>query len=390
MPLKLGLLGEQIAQMATASAADDRRRSLERARQLMASVDAAELRAKLEERTVRLPWLVAVPGGSVAGTRAPAPCPQDFSVVAADGSFIAPDRHSPVRFYVINAGHVVLTYGQHPSAVLDSSPRLYFRDEDLYLDPRVRTVPVEGNRLSAKMCLTEVRALWEGSVLVRDVPFVAVRDGSLITWGLQSEDPSFVQQQFLGDFLGYLDGFLERGIPVVSYISYPGARDMINSLRVWLCSRQRVDCENCPSSEDSRFCRTLAGISDRELFGFLAEGERSDVFGSRSAILDRYGTHRIEFFYMNVGDEVVRIEAPLWVTSDPEMLDLVQALIYDQCLRSAIHPPYPPALQEAHEQAVISAADRRVIEVMVQRALADKGLVYLESAKAQSKRRRAV
>jgi hypothetical protein len=390
MPLKLGLLGEQIAQMARASVADDRRRSLERARQLLASVDAAELRARLEERTVRLPWLVAVPGDSVAHTRAPAACPQDFSVVAADGSFIAPDRHSPVRFYVINAGHVVLTYGDHPSAVLDSSPRLYFRDEDLYLDPRVRTVPVEGNRLSAKMCLSEVRALWEGSMLAPDFPFVAMRDGSLITWGLQSEDPSFVQQQFLGELLGHLDGFLERRIPLVSYISYPGARDVINSLRVWQCSRRRVDCENCPSSEDSRFCWALAGISDRKLFGFLAEGERSDVFGSKSAILDRYGTHRIEFFYMNVGGEVVRIEAPRWVTGDPEMSDLVQALIYDQCLRSAMHPPYPPALQEAHEQAVISATDRRVIDVMIQRALADKGQVYLESAKAQSKRRRAV
>ena len=114
------------------------------------------------------------------------------------------------------------------------------------------------------------------------------------------------------------------------------------------------------------------------------------MFGSRSAILDRYGAHRIEFFYMNVGGEVVRIEAPRWVSGDSEMLSLVQALIYDQCLRSAVHPPYPPALQEAHEQAVISAADRRVIDAMVQRALADKGLVYVESAKAHSRRRRAV
>jgi hypothetical protein len=390
MPLKLGLLGEQIAQMAGASAAEDRRQSLARAQELITSVDAADLRAKLEERTARLPWLVAVPGDSVARTWAPSACPSSFSVVAADGSFIAPDRHSPVRYYVINTGHVVLTYGEHPSAILDSSARLYFRDEDLFLDPRVRTVPVEGNRLSAKMCLAEVRALWEGSVLVQDVPFVAVRDGSLITWGLQSEDPSFVQQQFLGEFLGYLDRFLERGIPIISYISYPGARDMINSLRVWLCPGQRVDCENCAPSGDSRFCRTLAGLSDRELFGFLEEGERSDVFGSRSAILDRYGAHRVEFFYMNVGDEVVRIEAPRWVTSNGEMLDLVQDLIHDQCLRSAVHPPYPPALQEAHEEAVISTADRRVIEGMIQRALADKGLFYMGSAKAQSKRRRAV
>jgi hypothetical protein len=390
MPLKLDVLGQQIEQMTRAAVAEDRNGALERARQLMESVDPVELRAKLDERTVRLPWLVADVGDSLASAYAPAPCPANHSVVASDGSSVAQDRHTPVRFYVINTGYAILTYGERPSATLDSSPNLYFRDEDLYLDPHVRSAPVEESRLSAKMCLAEVGALWEGCQHVPGGPFVALRDGSLITWGLQSEDPAFVQRQFLAEFLGHLDRFLERGIPVLSYISYPGARDVVNSLRVWLCPRETVDCEYCPTSGSTQFCRTLAGITDRELFGFLAEGQRSDVFGSKSAILDRYALHRIEFFYMNVGGEVVRMEAPRWVTGDGEMLGLAQASIFDQCLRSGMYPPYPPALQEAHEQAVIPAADRQAIEVMVERALAEKGFTYLGSAKASSKRRRAV
>jgi hypothetical protein len=390
MPLKLGLLGERIVEMVQASVAEDRGRWLEKARQLLHSVDAEQLRAKLEGRVVRLPWLVAVPGSSVGGAFEPKRCPSRFSVVAADGSNISPDRHSPFRFYVLNTGYAVLAYGEQPAAVLDSSPRLYFREEDLYLDPLMRSAPVEGARLSAKMCLAEMRTLLEATARVERGPLVALRDGSLITWGLQSEDPAFVQEQFLTEFLGYLSRFRALGVPVVSYISYPGARDVVNALRVWLCTREEVDCASCPTSGVGQFCRALREIRDRELFGFLEEGARSDVFDSKSAILDQYGPHRVQFFYMNVGGEVVRLEAPRWVTGDPEMLSLAHALVYDQCQRSAVHPPYPPALQEAHEQAIISGADRRLVQRLVERSLAEQGMVYSGSAKSGSKRRRGV
>jgi len=130
---------------------------------------------------------------------------------------------------------------------------------------------------------------------------------------------------------------------------------------------------------------------DRQLFeGLLQEGWRSDVFESTSAILEHYGSHRIQFFYLNVGGEIVRIEAPQWVMRDGRMLDLVHALIYDQCQRSPDYPPYPPALQEAHEQAVIATAERRLVEELVERALAEQGIVYARSAKDRSKRRRGV
>jgi hypothetical protein len=390
MPLKLDLLGERITEMVQASAAQDRGRWVERARQLLHSVDPEELRAKLEERVVRLPWLVAMPDGHVDGAFEAQACPSNFSVVAADGSYIAPDRHNPLRFYVLNTGYAVFSYGQHPSASLDSSAQLYFQEQDLYLDPLVRSAPVEGARLSAKMCLAELKALLEAAEQVDGRPLLALRDGSLITWGLQTEDPAFVQEQFLKEFLGYLDRFHALDIPLVSYISYPGARDVVNSLRVWLCTRHEVDCATCPSSSAQEFCTALREIRDRELFGFLRDGERSDVFGSKSAILDRYGPHRIQFLYMDVGGEVVRLEASQWVIGDPQTLNLAQALIYDQARRSATYPPYPPALQEAHEQALISVGDRRLVQLLLERSLAEQGIVYGGSAKSGSKGRRGV
>jgi hypothetical protein len=47
-------------------------------------------------------------------------------------------------------------------------------------------------------------------------------------------------------------------------------------------------------------------------------------------------------------------------------------------------------LQEAHEQAVIATAERRLVEELVERALAEQGIVYARSAKDRSKRRRGV
>ena len=72
------------------------------------------------------------------------------------------------------------------------------------------------------------------------------------------------------------------------------------------------------------------------------------------------------------------------------MLKFVQAAIYDQCQRGGGYPPSPPALREAHEQAVIGTAERRLVEELVEQALAERGIVYARSAKAYSKRRRGV
>lgn len=388
MPLRLESIAETIEQMVKLTPTDDRSPAVLKAQQLLRDVDPEKLIAKLQDRQTRVPWLVAVPIDTTDAVFAAPECPRDFTVVAADGSYIAPDRHGPLRFYVINTGYASLTYGASPSATLDCHANLCFRDEELYLDPPTGSFLIEGARLSVKMAIAEVQALWQAA-READHHVVALRDGSLILWGLQNEDAR-VQKELLGEFLECLDGFRKGGIPVVSYISHPGGGDVINSLRVWLCHQEAMDCSNCSASETTNPCRELVAILDRQLFGFLRAGERSDIFESTSAILNKYGAHHIRFFYLNVGGEVVRIEAPQWVTRDAGMLDLVHAVLCDQSHRSGIHPPYPPALQEAHEQAVISTTDRRLVERLVRRALARKGIVYTSSAKDRSKKRRPV
>jgi hypothetical protein len=390
LPLKLGPINKQVEDMARSFTAEERREQLEEARRLLRTADAEELKARIRNRRNPFPWLVAVPTGTCSGAFPASAPPDDFSVVAADGSSIPPDRHSPVRFYVINTGHAVLTYGRHPDANLDSEGRLCFEEEDLYISPGRKNIPVEGARLGMTMEVAELQVLLATSRSAIQ-PAVALRDGSLILWALQNEDEE-VQGKFLAQFKACLEEFQALQVPVVGYVSYTGSHDVANTLRVWLCQDDPSDCDACSLAEKDRtLCSFLSTTLDRQLFdGLLQDGERSDVFGSESAILSRYGDHRIQFFYMNVGGEIARLEAPQWVMRDTGILELVQAVVYDQCQRSGGYPPYPPALQEAHEQAVIGTAERRLVEELVEQALAKRGIVYARSAKAYSKRRRGV
>ena len=392
MPLKIERISQQLDRMAQtiANSAPAREGFLGQAQDCLRSVNADALRQKLKwHRTqqIRIPWLVAMPRGDLSrSVPAPSP-PADFCVVGSDASVIPPDRHSSVRYYVLNVGYAILCYGQKPDAVLEASSRLCFEDQDLYVFPQKWDAPIEGTLLGARM---EVESLRISQQAMQQIsrPTIALRDGPLILWTLQNESKE-VKQALLRDLFEAMDALRQMGVPLAGYISYTGSRDVANSLRVWLCQGRPDECERCESS-DYDLCQALATIHDRDLFIFLAQGERSELFGSSSQILEQYGRHRVDFFYMNVGGEIVRVEVPQWVGADADLLGLLHAAIYDQCRRSPAVPPYPPALQEAHEQAVITTTERRLVEGMVEQALGRHGQRVFRSAKDHSKRRRGV
>ena len=393
MPLELDRLYGQVEKMAVTLPEIVPARQLAEAQAFFREADLGLLREKLRQREqgrAKIPWLVAEPVNTLQKIYPVPPVPPDLSVAASDGSSIFPDRHSPVRYYVVNIGYAVLTYGSAPNAVLNAQEQFCFEQDELYFDPLDKRIPIEGSRLGIHMSVEELGGLLNATYGAPR-PVVALRDGSMILWNLQSEDTDF-QHHYLTRFMGVLDTFREWGIPVASYISYPGGQDVMNCLRLILCDRTSGGCTRCPQENESEtLCRFVGGIRDRQLFsGLLRAGERSDIFESQSAILNQYKDHRIQFFYLEVGGEIARIEAPQWVMSDPEMLDLVHSCVYDQCRRSSQYPPYPPVLIEAHEQAVISTADRRAVSELVERALAAQGIYYQRSAKDQSKRGRGV
>ncbi|CAA9572423.1 MAG: hypothetical protein AVDCRST_MAG88-2473 [uncultured Thermomicrobiales bacterium] len=358
-------------------------------RDAWAEVDAGEVVARLTDRRNRHSWMPALP---LAGfNRAwPAPAaPTNFSVLATDGSFILPDRHSPARFYLINIGRVHLHYGDRPDAELSSTAELRYREQELRVDGRI---PLNAALLGMRRAADELTALAAAAEGVPR-PAVALQDGTLILWSLTGQEPS-VRAWVLTDFLAALDALRERGIPVASYISYPGGKDVTDALRIAACDYPSrglpINCDACRDERETPACAIIPSVPDRHLFAHIAAlrpGERSDIYRSASKILDEYGEHAIHFFYLQTGVEIARVEVPAWVVAHRPHLDLVHALVYDQCQRGR---GYPSVLQEAHEQAVIGAEERRVVEQLVEEALARLGLVMLRSAKDASKRGRFV
>lgn len=196
--------------------------------------------------------------------------------------------------------------------------------------------------------------------------------------------PDDFKNEILAAFLRMMDKLKSLGVPVAGYISFPGSPDVINSLRVGLCPETVSYCDRCPYTHLPELpCAPIAGLTDRILFSrLLKPGERSSVFESSSKILDLYGDHRIYFFYLNIGEEIARVEVPKWVAEDGGLLDLVHTLIFDQAKKGN---GYPVSLIEAHEQAVVKAKDRDFFFDLVREALVQSDFKVTVSRKSLSK-----
>ncbi|MFC1955540.1 DNA double-strand break repair nuclease NurA [Chloroflexota bacterium] len=398
MSLDLTRVASQVGKMVAGlkDAGEERRKRLQCALDTLRNQagDTAELKKKIASS--KTTWLVADPLDRLDSHCAVPPTPADFSVMAVDGSHIDIDRHRATRCYLINTGSVILHYGGNPWANLFSLPCLYAEDEDLVIMPpgdKGREQMIEGNLLGIKRGIEECRQLSAlATESTPDSTNLALLDGSLLLWSLEAY-PEFVTEALLDrGFLSYLEEMRklnhDRRLAIASYISFPRSTDVVNALRVAICPHEPVDCDRYCSAQ-ARDCDTVAGVQDKQLFShLLADGERSDLFISQSSInMKRYGAHLVYFFYIRVGDEIARVEIPQWVAADENLLNLTHSLIYDQCRRGQ---GYPVALSEAHEQAVVTGADRENFWKLVESSLEEEKLPTHGSAKSFSKRTRWV
>ncbi len=340
-------------------------------------------------------WLVA---GIKTGldSRYPAPVPpSDYAVIATDGSHIEVDRHQPVRCFVLNISHVLLRYGRNPDAFLENYPRLYASEDELVIRPpdgQGREQLIEGALLGLQRSVAECRHLADIAASVSpDAPALAILDGTLILWGLEPF-PDFVtdillEEGLLREFNRIRSAANQKRLSFASFISGPRSNDVKNTLRIAVCPFAQVNCDrNC--SNGKRGCAGLESLDDRKLFGaLLSSGERSDIFVSRSQIVrERYREHEIHFFYLKVDDaEISRIEIPGWIAADERLVDLTHSLALDQCRKGN---GYPVALAEAHEQAVITQADRQNFWHLVETSLIERKIPTRTTGKNWSKRTR--
>lgn len=388
MSLDMLLLGGQVREMARA-VGDDAATLLDRlraARELLVAQgpDWEFWADAVDENRRRQAWLLGKPLEPMDAVHALPASPRTYAVAAADGSQIDVDRHGIVDCWVVNIGTVALVYGDEPSFHANSNPTLGYRDTDLVIsDPRSdREYAVAGSVLAAHRDLYEGLGLADIALgLPIDTPRVALQDGTLIRWTLQSFEP-WLQNHFLGDYLSFLETMRTMPCPLASYLSRPRSPEVTGLIKFL---KVQGDVERWKSLYPRRSDNPFRGVTDHLLFSaMLADGQRGARFQSMSKInVDEYPQpHTIQFFYLKVGREIARVEFPAWV-ADAD-LDLVHALIYDQCRRGM---GYPVALQRAHEQAVIHEGDRRQLEALIERSLVAHNVAPGRSAKAVTKLR---
>ncbi|MBI4322355.1 MAG: DNA double-strand break repair nuclease NurA [Chloroflexi bacterium] len=397
MTLDLGSIARQIRQMGAELKAAGEIQQEYVGRAVAVLLDHADdfegLRAKIEG--ARTFWPVARPVEPLDARRKPERSGASYCVVATDGSQIEPDRHGPAMCCLMNVGAAVLQYGQSPKAELWSRPQLYFRDDDLHIVSNNRRFLIQGHLLTVKRSIAEANLLAElAPIRPEGLPVVGLQDGTLVLqtlegWGIEER----LRDELTERFIDCLEQLRQAGVPLASYISRPRGADVVNALRVAACPYEVANCRmHCRELVATRTepCGWLGSVLDRFLFGRLplAEGEHSALFLSSSAIsLERYGEHKVYFFYVNVGKEIARVEVPQWVAREDSSLNLVRQVVYDQCRRG---DGYPRALAEAHERAVVSAADRKVFWRLVDSVFAGQGLPASVSQKDRSKKMRGV
>jgi hypothetical protein len=352
------------------------------------------VQARIEES--KTSWLLAEwrepPDGRFVALPRPTPC----VVYAADGSQLISDRHDFALCYLLNIGLIALRYGPDASASLSSHPTLHCAEDDPEEIPQGEQAAIAPRRLAMRRLLAECAALTDRIETAPDnAPALALLDGSLILWPLESETESF-RDESLTAFQEHLDTACEKRVPLAGYISRPASRDVVNALRVAVCPHERANCDHhCENRNKPRPlfepppCQGTERVTDADLFAsVLRPGERSAVFGSRSKILGQYRPeHDIQFFYLHTGDEVARVEIPHWVAADPELLARTHTLCLDQIEKG---DGYPVALAEAHEQAIIRAPERDAFFHLMECQFVATGQPVAISRKAVSKRTRRI
>lgn len=348
--------------------------------------DLGALRERIDAS--RTPWLVAKPQ-EPPGRRYPLPpCPLEYVAVSADGSQIPPDRHAPAMCYVINVAGVLIRYGRNPRVRFTGDARLFYEDADLYEDLDGTTMRIGEAALAARRTRMEFDHLAKliNEAQGDEVPAVAFVDGTLILWSLWNTRTEEARRRGLQALQELLNKAGRARLPVAGYISDPGSGEAANVARVLLCPMAGPDCAQCRYKADGEPPCAPGNVADTSLYRKLLPdpGSRSAVFESRSRILDEYTPeNRVHFFYLNTGAEIARIEVPGWVAADRALLDLVHAVAYDQARKGM---GYPVIIDEAHKQAVVTSAGRRVFARVVEEVMARRGFAAAVSAKSYAKR----
>ena len=265
---------------------------------------------------------------------------QNYSIVAADGSQVYPDRHTGTLCSMINIGTVIADYNQPKSSIqLNSKPYVHLFEEKDWFEA-IDIVNCRRQELEFKHALTQALTIERNERLV-------LFDGSLIFWHLENMDKK-LHDTYITRYLALLDHYHKKNVLIAGYISMPKSKELVNLVRM-----QLSDFE--PTTNDNH---TLVDhmLDTHVAQSYLKPFERTILFANHSPIVKLYPDHlKPYFFYLHIDSEIVRIEIPQWIAHDAKAVDFIVEAICDQSKKGF---GYPVVLSEAHEQAVVKGPDR--------------------------------
>ena len=329
------------------------------------------LRSKVDSaKTADANIRCAVPLDEALGSSYPVPDSVPATLIAADGSQAIADRHSPVQFCVINVGGIVMKPNSGETPAVEVESELFFGDA------------IEENGLTTDGGVALRRDLAERSVIEKmskgmKGSIVSFTDGTLEIFRAKDIDNANMYRTTLEKYISVLSRLQTRGIISAGYIDKPSS-----SLVVKLLELTQITIPE--EMEKLRNAPPLKYVTDRWLFGhnnklfqLLPPGHRSAVFKIQSNAEKTYkGVLELHFFYLNVGTEghpwPVRVEIPRWVVDDKKQLDLLHAVLVEQC-KILGGQPYPYMLNRAHEIAVVKNEEKQQITQLLQMELKQQG-----------------
>ncbi len=314
--------------------------------------------------------------------------PKIHTVIATDGSQIAPNHHEIAYCYLLNIGRVVLHYGQNRHPLLDSLPEVFYRPEDLYMSRQwgIRTEEWMSFRRTASE--TTVLAELACNAAQGETPALAMVDGSLIYWFLE-QLPIDARDRILPPILEAWQQMRDAKIPLMGYLSASRSIETMNFLRLLACPHPVPDCKShCPNQLEKVPCKIFEQLRDTSVWATrLKPGQRSTLWRSNSPILELYGDQTIYFCYVHVGTEIARIEVPAWVAENATMLDQALGLMLAQVQKGY---GYPVAIAEAHNQAVVKGGDRARFFALLEQQMIKAGLKNVGTSYKEARKRGSI
>lgn len=190
-----------------------------------------------------------------------------------------------------------------------------------------------------------------------------------------------VQDSYVEAVIELIELSRATGVPIVGYIDYSYARDLVNLLEVlgeWKSSYAVYDAQILRAATDEG--PLLKAWGDRTSFFYCEREGLGDDF------LDENGDPLVGFTYLQTtGDGMpARLDIPSWVF-EAGLLEEVVDTLRAECV---VGNGYPYALETADAAAVINAPDRARILHALQEFAGREQLDFRVSRKAMSKARR--